>query len=627
MRVGLVTMPFGAVDRPSIALGLLKASLAGHGIDVDVAYLNLAFARRLGAEGYARISAIWQRAMAGDWVFAGSLYDGEAPRADAYVSRVLRAEWQLDEESVEAVLEARELAPTFLSDVLEDPLWATCDVVGFTCSYSQTVPSLALARLMKERHPDLYTVFGGSTWQDAMGRTLFASFPFVDAACIGEGDRAFPDLVQALAENRIEAVGEIPGMLVRGPQTEAAERPYRLVDDLDDLPIPDYSDYMTALSHHGFAPDDGVVIPMETSRGCWWGARGPCRFCGLLGAHRQYRTKSSRRILDELRVLSAQPGCRIVEIVDAVAAPALLHSVLPRLAEDPLPLPLDVDVRPGIDRRTIELLAAADSIILTGIETLSDRLLDLMDKGVGTLECVHLLKWSRAHGVRVRWNLLHGFPGETAADYGEILSVFEAIPHLDPPFAVAVVGLERSSPYWENPESFGFTNVRPAREYVYLYPFDERTLSDIAYFFEHDFAPGYEPQDGFYRVRHRVWDWEESTSVCDLRISGGGDIVVDSRRPEDAKTHHLDELERTLYLACDDIRSRTELEEDVCRAGIEGEGLTERIDEALGWFVERGLMLQRDDRYLSLALPECAPPPAAPATAASETERVQLQGV
>ncbi len=40
-----------------------------------------------------------------------------------------------------------------------------------------------------------------------------------------------------------------------------------------------------------------------------------------------------------------------------------------------------------------------------------------------------------------------------------------------------------------------------------------------------------------------------------------------------------------------------------------------------------GVMLQRDDRYLSLALPESAPPAGTPATAASETEQVQLQGV
>lgn len=95
--------------------------------------------------------------------------------------------------------------------------------------------------------------------------------------------------------------------------------------------------------------------------------------------------------------------------------------------------------------------------------------------------------------------------------------------------------------------------------------------------------------------------------------------MIDTRRPEDKQVHRLDELERTLYLAGDDIRSRTELEAEVRRSGIDGDGLAARIDEALGRFVERGLMLRRDDLYLSLALPETAPPRGTPTSAGSGT--------
>ena len=611
-------MPFRKLDRPSLALGLLSATLRRASIDCDATYLSLDFAAQLGVEHHDRIIAETMPGMimAGDWVFTGCLYEGDSPRADSYVSRVLRARWHLGQDDIEAVLAARSLAPRFLSSALEELPWPDYDLVGFTCSCGQTIASLALAKLAKQRYPRLLTVFGGPAWHGVMGRTLLASFPFVDAACLGEGDVAFLSFVRALAEDRPNAAGEIPGMLVRRSRRAAHDRAEEPIGDLDELPIPDYTGYSRALADHELSAD-GLCIPAETSRGCWWAAREPCRFCGLNGPHRTYRTKSAGRVLNELRVLAGQPGCRVLDIVDNVAAPALLSTVLPQLAQDPLPVPLKMEVRANVSRRTVELLAEVDAGILAGIESLSDRVLTLMNKGTQALENVRLLKWCQALGVQVEWNMLSGFPGETAADYEDIMRVVEAIPHLSPPIACGPVRIERFSPYFEDPESYGFVNVRPATAYSYLFPFAESTLAGLAYFFEHDYAPGLEPPRGNYRLVRSVYDWDVAAPRCELRQGRLGHTLVDSRRPDDTKTYDLDELERLLYSACDDMRSRTELQELVRRSGMDGDGLAERVDGALASFVERGLMLRRDDLFLSLALPEPAPPCGTPAAVSS----------
>lgn len=620
-------MPFAKADRPSAALGLLKAALLRDGVDCDVAYLNLAFAGEFGVESYCRIvEDLPQAAMAGDWIFAGCLYEDDAPPASSYVHRVLRARLQLDEDAVATVLAARSAAPEFLSGMLEELAWTDYDIVGFTCACGQTLASLALARLAKQRQPRLLTVFGGPAWHGAMGRTLFTLFPFVDAACLGEGDVAFPSFARALAQDGLDAAGKIPGMLARPSRRAPRDRAEQLVQDLDALPIPDYGDYFKALTDYRAAPGGGVVVPMEASRGCWWAAAGPCRFCGLNGLHRAYRTKSASRVVSELRILAGYPGCGVVELVDNIASPAVLSTVLPQLAVDPLHVPLEMEIRPDIGRRTVELLAEAGARTLAGIESLSEHVLTLMGKGIGTLENVRVLKWCEELGVRVCWNLIYGFPGETADDYDDILAVIHSIPHLSPPDACGPVRIERFSPYHEDPASYGFINVRPAAAYSYLHPFDDSTVADLAFFFDHDYAPGFEPPRDNYRIRSAVYDWGKAASACDLRLAPTGDVVLDSRRPDDRKIHHLDGLERTLYAACDDICSRAELEELVRRSGPDGEELVERIDEALAWFVERGLMLRRHDLYLSLALPESAPSPETPATAASETEQGQLRG-
>ena len=449
-------------------------------------------------------------------------------------------------------------------------------------------------------------------------------FPYVDAACLGDGDMALPSLVRAVAEGDREAARRIPGMLVRGSQTPISDCVGQLIDDLDALPIPDFTDFAVARADYLPASDGGVRIPVETSRGCWWASRGPCNFCGVIGPRRTYRAKSAGRILKELRVLATQPDCRVVELNDSVAAPALLATVLAQLAPDPLPTPLDLDIRPEVSRRVVELLGESHATILTGIESLSDHVLALMNKGTHVLENVRLLKWCRAAGVPVRWNLLYGLPGETAADYDDVMSVLRAISHLDQPSACGPVIVEKFSPFFGDPEYYGFTNVHPAKAYRYLYPFGEDTLYGLAYFFDHDFLPELEPPGRSYQLRRLVYDLRETAPTSELWI-GAGAVVVDSRQPEATRTYQLDDLERTLYAACDDICSRAELEEIVLEAEVDDEGLPERVDEALAWFVERGLMLRREDRFLSLALPGPVRPSGVPEAAGSETEQALLR--
>src|SRR6185312_11413238 len=97
MRVLLVSMPFGALDRPALGISQLKPILAASGTRCDILYLNLEFAHLVGADEYRWISTeLPYTAFAGDWVFTDSLY-GSRPGADAaYIQRILRGEWHLD---------------------------------------------------------------------------------------------------------------------------------------------------------------------------------------------------------------------------------------------------------------------------------------------------------------------------------------------------------------------------------------------------------------------------------------------------------------------------------------------------------------------------------------------------
>ncbi len=97
-RVLLVSMPFGALERPSLALGLLAAHCRRADIACDTRYLNMLFADRIGVEDYLWITGeVPYTAFAGDWVFAEALH-GPRPEADeSYVDRVLVEQWHQTE--------------------------------------------------------------------------------------------------------------------------------------------------------------------------------------------------------------------------------------------------------------------------------------------------------------------------------------------------------------------------------------------------------------------------------------------------------------------------------------------------------------------------------------------------
>jgi len=84
-----------------------------------------------------------------------------------------------------------------------------------------------------------------------------------------------------------------------------------------------------------------------------------------------------------------------------------------------------------------------------------------MRKGTTALRNIQLLKWAREYGVGVEWNILYGFPGEVDADYEETLALIPKIAHLQAPSGIGPVRIDRFAPYYETPEAFGITGLRP----------------------------------------------------------------------------------------------------------------------------------------------------------------------
>src|ERR1700691_2489378 len=86
--VSLVYLPFGALERPSLALGLLKVALRKVNISCEVRYCNFAFAERIGLELYSKLAWVREE-MVGEWIFSAAAFPDFEPDIDRYLDTIL----------------------------------------------------------------------------------------------------------------------------------------------------------------------------------------------------------------------------------------------------------------------------------------------------------------------------------------------------------------------------------------------------------------------------------------------------------------------------------------------------------------------------------------------------------
>jgi ribosomal peptide maturation radical SAM protein 1 len=584
MNVLLVNMPF-SVRGPSIGLSLLKAHARRLGFSARVEYLSIRFCHAIGADVYEFLAnEVDCVHLPGDWVFSGCL-SGRDDR---------RPHFTVPEHLFEGVLRARELADPFVEGCLETLDWEAHDLVGFATVFRQNAAALSLARRVKERYPKLPIIFGGANCEEEMGLQLHRSFPFVDYVCTGEGDVCFPELLQSLADG--EPAPEIDGIVFRdGVESRYTSLAPERVPDLDSLPYPDYDDYFEQAS-----ASDPRVVAMETSRGCWWGAKHHCTFCGLNGRTMAFRRKESDRALDEVLYLLERHQAAAFFMVDNIMDMQYFKTFVPEITSRGLELDVFYEVKANLTRDQLRLLAEAGVRSLQpGIESFSTDTLQLMRKGTTALQNVQLLKWCREFGIKLHWNLLYGFPDEDPAEYTRMARFVESLHHLEPPQSCGPVRLDRFSPLFSEAAAFGLRKVRPCEAYEAVYGLPRQDLAKLAYFFDFEFADGREPRTYTHELREAVKRWRAAYGGFGLVYADGGEqLGIFDYRGAAPQRRLLSGPGRELYLFCEQNRPRDKI---VRLAGDLGwsEGEADAFLESM---VADGLMARADERYVGLAV-------------------------
>lgn len=595
-------MPLSVPHYPSLGLGLLKPALQAIGERCDVRYFSLDYVDYVGAESHACLTDVaYYMAHVGEWVFSGVAH-GQADQAglgflvDCFARDFARFNTA---ERLAVFLRARGGAAGFIEHCFAAIDWSAYDIVGFTSSFQQTMASLALARRIKEVQPRIMVAFGGVNTQDEMGRALLRHYPFIDAICVGEGDRSFPELVRRWRTGvRLDGIAD---MAVR--TTDAAPVPMAgstAPVDMDALPYPDYDDFFAqhAASVAGSLHTPAVVF--ETARGCWWGERHNCTFCGLNGTSMTFRAKSQDRAFDELSYLVRRHGCRDAANADKILDLGYFTSFIPRLAESDLDLTIYYEAKVGLSPDQIGLLARAGiRKVQFGIETFDSDLLRLMAKGTTMLQNIEVLKLCAEAGIFVEWLALSGFPGEQPEQYAAMATLLPKLFHLQPPAAFIRARGDRFSPYAQAPGTYG-VSLEPLAAYRHIFQLGDDAIMNLANHFAL-ISPALAHHDEYVApaaLQYALWQRSKPQSCLWFEHTGEHAVTVhDTRAGEVGTTLGLNGAAAALLALCWRITRWT----DAVRS-LQSHFTVRELSDAAEMLEATSLLVREGSRCLALPL-------------------------
>lgn len=598
-------MPWQALTGPSLALSGLDTVLTGLGHEVTQLYENLRFAEEcvdpeagLTPEDYVNICDNGFQFGVGEWVFSAALYGPGWHQAE--FTALLAAQGFT---GIERAVRLHHRTPGFVDRAAARVLASEPDLVGLTSTFEQNLASLALAARLKGLRPDLPIVLGGANCDHTMGAALHRNFTQLDYVVRGEGEQPLTELLEALAGQRPFAA--VTSLCWRDGDGRSMENPYVPVmtagPALPAATVRPYFEQVQTSPARQWIPE--VYLRLETSRGCWWGEKRQCTFCGLNGGTIPYRSKPADKAWEEISQSVTEFGVLDIGMTDNILDPAYLSTLLPRVAEAGWDLRIMYEVKSNLKPQELAVLAAAGVVsVQPGIESLASEPLSIMDKGATGAAQVRALRLFREYGIYPSWNYLFGFPGEDwARDYQPVVDQMPALVHLPPPGNVNRLTLDRFSPLFNRPELGIDDERRPEPWYRLVYDLPEQELPELAYLFTYE-PRGIDDTAGAV-LADAVGAWRAGYEHSSLTYTTGerSVIIADRRQGWPVREHVLRDAEAAVYLTLSRHLSVPALQAAL-RAGGQQADRAELTALLASW-QESGLVYRDSDVWVALALP------------------------
>jgi len=325
------------------------------------------------------------------------------------------------------------------------------DCYGFSMIFSQQLPVGALLGRWMRQRTGKKVIFGGSCFT-AGAEDFLRWYPqAADVIIDGDGEEPLKKLLQQEG-----SPADVPGAVfwrdgkVGGEVARNASQYQRDIDAYGGAP--DFSDFR--LTDY-YSPQP--IVPLLLSRGCYWRR---CTFCvHYMSAGLTYRLHGLEQVIELLRAQVVQ-GVRHFSFVDEMIAPGHFANLADAIIASGLDISYYALAKPNKAFKPEILRKMAQSgcaYLLWGLESGSQRILDLMDKGTRIGDIEQVLRDAHAAGIANHVYIMAGFPTETHDEFLATLRFLDRNREYIYSIHRGVFSIEPGSPIFKDGERFGVT--------------------------------------------------------------------------------------------------------------------------------------------------------------------------
>lgn len=570
-RVTLVSMPWASLTEPSLGLGILDAILTEEGICTQTRYFNLHLLEYLRPDTYRMVADVYA---ANDFLFTSNLQSNISKLQLDTLKQIAKELLASDRGWIQRFSSEADIVdlfqnirtnviPKYIESCATQILADEPTMVGMTCLYDQTMASISLAQELKKRQPSLFIVLGGYALHGEVGDQVERVFSCIDRVIEGPGERK----IIKLALESVQPFSTISIFETKSTfEVQKAKS-----KELPSYPLPKFESFFNELQwmeEYKQIRINASALPIEASRGCWWGQLHHCVFCGIDDETMKYTSRKYEAVYKELNLQKDKYGVQVFRFVDYILPHQYYETLLPKLAGSELYL--RCEIKSNVKRHHMERISDAGFVeVQPGIESFSTDVLRIMKKGVTALQNVICLMLGYEFGVKIQYNIIYGFPSESKQSYLEMLKTIPLLYHLDPPDSCMEVLTTRFSPLRDKVAAFNIEKREHDFRYNVMFSDDflkdnDFSLSKYCYYFER----GYEFDEGLESL-HRMIDiqvdhWKERHTkerpILNWCATSEGIDFTDTRFKPEGELIQFGVVHLQIYQACDKkIRNLTKL--------------------------------------------------------------------
>lgn len=316
----------------------------------------------------------------------------------------------------------RNIFISFFEDIINEICEQNIDFVGITAPFPGTiVPALTLARLLKEKTNIHVALGGGFLKPESVLNNPEILDIYCDSVLIGDGEESIVELVKSL-ENR-QKREKVPGLLCKNKKNKVMfnpPKPIKTMNNIANISL----EGLNLKEYINQEPNIYIMI----SKGCYW---GKCVFCSLGIKYDRYCIKSPDKVVTHIKELQEKYHVRgLFQFQDDAIPPAYLN----RLADEIIKQELTIDyaifgrLEKEFNKELLEKLYKSGlRSVYWGLESGSQKVLDIMNKGIKLENVLQILKDSHEVGISNMVGIIVNFPTETMEEYVETLDFLKTI--------------------------------------------------------------------------------------------------------------------------------------------------------------------------------------------------------